>query len=127
MLAPVCCIALPSQSLFPAHAGMFCVSCKQTLALCVYKSNYLYFVHYTNIIQVGNSKGLRLPKDFVQSLGAGRVLLQRTKEGILITPAPAITPAKEWSQIMANKTVTTEDEWQEWDATLSDGLEPWEE
>ena len=36
--------------------------------------------YHTNIIKVGNSKGIRIPKDYLRALGKD-VVLEKTKEG----------------------------------------------
>lgn len=45
---------------------------------------------YTNLIAVGNSKGLRLPKAILVQCGLeDRVVLKVTEQGLLISPAYA--------------------------------------
>jgi hypothetical protein len=66
---------------------------------------------------------VRLPKELALSLGTSEVTLEKTTEGILIKPAPAIPPLKEWAAIFAKADTSPEPELSEWDITLSDGLE----
>jgi antitoxin MazE len=80
-------------------------------------------IHRARITQIGNSKGVRLPKELALSLGTTEVILQQTEEGILIKPAPAIPPLKQWAAIFANADTSPEPEFNEWDITLQDGLE----
>jgi len=85
-------------------------------------------LHYaTNISCQDNTnrepKGVRLPKELALSLGTTEVVLEQTTEGILIRPAPAIPPLKQWPAIFAKADTTLEEEFSEWDITLPDGLE----
>jgi len=80
-------------------------------------------IYQARITQIGNSKGVRLPKELAMSLGTTEVVLERTSEGILIKPAPAIPPLKEWATIFANADTSPDPEFNEWDITLQDGLE----
>ncbi len=75
------------------------------------------------ITQIGNSKGVRLPKELALSLGTAEVTLEKTLEGILIKPAPAIPPLKEWAALFAKADTGPEPEFNDWDITLQDGLE----
>ncbi|HEY8781048.1 MAG TPA: AbrB/MazE/SpoVT family DNA-binding domain-containing protein [Mucilaginibacter sp.] len=75
------------------------------------------------ITQIGNSKGVRLPKELAVSLGTTEVILEQTGEGILIKPAPAVPPLKEWAAIFAKADTGPEPQFSEWDITLQDGLE----
>jgi len=75
------------------------------------------------ITQIGNSKGVRLPKEFALSLGTTEVILEQTSDGILIKPAPAIPPLNQWPAIFAMADTSAEHELEDWDITLQDGLE----
>ncbi len=79
--------------------------------------------YHAKITQIGNSKGVRLPKELTLSLGTTDVILEQTADGILIKPAPAIPPLKEWAAIFAKADTSPEPEFHEWDVTLQDGLE----
>ena len=78
--------------------------------------------YHARITQIGNSKGVRLPKELALSLGTMQVILEQTMEGILIKPAPAIPPLNQWPAIFANADTSPEPELNEWDITLQDGL-----
>ncbi len=80
-------------------------------------------VHYTSIIPIGNSKGIRIPKDYLNALGETQVLLEKTEEGILIKPVPAVPPLSEWEMLFTKADTSMEPEFQDWDTTLADGLE----
>ncbi len=79
--------------------------------------------YQARITRIGNSKGVRLPKELALSLGTSEVILEKTAEGILIKARPAIPPLKEWAAIFANADTSAEPELDDWDITLSDGLE----
>jgi len=59
-------------------------------------------VHRTNIISVGNSKGIRIPKEFLKNLG-DKVIIQPTKKGLVILPdnEEKVLPRKEWDALFA--------------------------
>ena len=79
--------------------------------------------YHARITQIGNSKGVRLPKELALSLGTTEVILEQTLEGILIKPAPAIPPLNQWPAIFEKADTSPEPELNEWDITLQDGLE----
>ena len=81
--------------------------------------------HQTHIIKVGNSKGIRIPKEYLASLGTENVILEAADNCIIIRPAlPQQPPRKDWAAILAKMDTTTpEPELNDWDNTLSDGLE----
>ncbi len=78
--------------------------------------------HHTSVIKVGNSKGIRIPKDYLEALGKD-VVLEKTKEGLLIRPAHKVAPLKEWDKLFAAAGTTPEVEFNDWDITLEDGIE----
>jgi len=78
--------------------------------------------HHTSIIKVGNSKGIRIPKDYLESLGK-EVVLEKTGEGLLIRPAHQVAPLKEWDKLFASANTTPDAEFKDWDLTLEDGIE----
>ena len=59
-------------------------------------------VHHTTIIKVGNSKGIRIPKRYLKSLGE-KVILEPTKKGLVIRPdsGDTVPPLKEWDALFA--------------------------
>jgi len=79
--------------------------------------------YHARITQIGNSKGVRLPKELALSLGTSEVILEQTAEGILIKPAPAVPPLSEWADLFATADTSLEPEFKDWDVTLNDGLE----
>lgn len=59
-------------------------------------------VHHTTIIKVGNSKGIRIPKEYLKGLGE-KVIIQPTKKGIIVRPdrEGSVPPLKEWDALFA--------------------------
>lgn len=59
-------------------------------------------IHYTSIISVGNSKGIRIPKKFLKYFG-DKVIIQSTKKGLVILPddEEKVPPLKEWDTLFA--------------------------
>ena len=78
-------------------------------------------VYLVKISKIGNSWGVRLPKEMVLSLGTTDVILERTSEGILIKPSPIVPPLSEWAEIFAKADTSPEPEFDEWDIALNDG------
>jgi antitoxin MazE len=77
---------------------------------------------HTSIIKVGNSQGIRIPKDYLADLGKD-VVLEKTEEGLLIRPAHHVVPLKEWDKLFAAADTSKEADFKDWDTTLSDGIE----
>jgi antitoxin MazE len=77
--------------------------------------------HRTNTIKVGNSGGIRIPKIYLESLGE-KVVLEKTKEGVLIRPA-GVAPLKEWGKLFEASNSLSDPGFDEWEITLSDGIE----
>ena len=81
-------------------------------------------MHLTTIVQVGNSKGVKLPKEYIAALGSEDVILEKKKDGILIKPVTAkIPPLKDWATLFAKANTSPETEFSDWDITLQDGIE----
>lgn len=76
-----------------------------------------------HITKIGNSKGVRLPKELVLSLNSSEVTLEKTENGILIKPATEIPPLKDWAALFSKADKSTEAEFKDWDVTLNDGFD----
>ncbi len=74
------------------------------------------------LIAIGNSKGVRLPKRLLRKYGFGdSLLLEETERGLLLTSKK---DAGKMSWEETYKAMAKEQEgWEEFEATLSDGLE----
>ena len=78
----------------------------------------------THIIQIGNSKGIRIPKVFLSFLGTEKVELECNSEGILIRPLSASAiPRSQWTKVLSTMMIDKkEDDLKDWDITSNDGL-----
>jgi hypothetical protein len=79
--------------------------------------------YYARITQIANSTADRLPKELAFSLSSKKEISEQTAEGILIKQAPAVPPLSQWAVIFATADLITDDELDDWDVTLQDGLE----
>ncbi len=75
------------------------------------------------ITQIGASKAIRLPKELASSLSTTEVILEQTVDGILMKPAPVISPLSQWTAIFARADTGANPEFNDWNITLHDGLE----
>lgn len=79
--------------------------------------------HRTIIIPIGNSKGIRIPKEYLSALGESEVVLEKTDAGILIKPiSPSVPPLSEWDRLFAEAGTNNDDDLEDWNCTISDGL-----
>ncbi|MBW4513903.1 MAG: AbrB/MazE/SpoVT family DNA-binding domain-containing protein [Timaviella obliquedivisa GSE-PSE-MK23-08B] len=74
------------------------------------------------LIQIGNSKGVRLPKAILQKYGfADALLLEETEHGILLRNRDNLKLS--WEETY--KAIAAEQEdWADFDDALADGLDP---
>jgi len=62
----------------------------------------------TNLIQIGNSKGIRIPKSFIEQYQLnGEIELIPSKSGLLITSSSK--PRNGWEEIFKNSSAGQED------------------
>ncbi|MEO6820705.1 MAG: AbrB/MazE/SpoVT family DNA-binding domain-containing protein [Ginsengibacter sp.] len=80
-------------------------------------------IYRARITKIGNSKGIRIPKELVSTLNCTEVMLEKTDNGILIKPAFEIPPLKEWGKLFSKVDKTDEDDFKDWEVTLNDGLD----
>ncbi len=79
------------------------------------------------ITRIGNSRGIRIPADILRRYNMDTsVLLEERSEGILLRSVGPIQEKLSWAQT-AEAMANSREDWSEWDATISDGLEslPW--
>jgi antitoxin component of MazEF toxin-antitoxin module len=79
------------------------------------------------VARIGNSRGVRLPAGTLERYRIGTsVLMEERSDGILLRPRGAATPKLSWEET-AREMAGAGERWQEWDATLQDGLGeiPW--
>lgn len=73
------------------------------------------------LVQIGNSKGIRLPKKILQKYGfTDSLVIEETKEGILIRNKN--DKKLSWEQTY-HAMAEEQESWEEFDITLMDGLE----
>lgn len=85
----------------------------------------------TRLVAIGNSYGVRLPKSIIKQfdLDKGEIELVIKKEGILICPATAVPPLKEWDALFKRakkkgfSARKEREEFSDWEITLGDGIE----
>lgn len=78
----------------------------------------------TQIIKIGNSNGIRIPKDFLNALGTKEVVLELTNNTLIITPVETSTPPRsKWASILSKMEIEPEDDFNDFDTTLTDGID----
>lgn len=79
--------------------------------------------HQTQIIKIGNSNGIRIPKDYLKALGTKEVVLELINNSLTITPLTATAPPRsKWDGILAKMKIEPEDHFNDFDTTLDDGI-----
>lgn len=79
-------------------------------------------VRQTQIIRIGNFNGIRILKDFLNALGSRGVVLELSDNTLIIKPIKVTTPPRsEWGSILAKMKVEPEDDFNDFDKTLTDG------
>ena len=79
------------------------------------------------VARIGNSRGVRLPAATLHRYQIGdSVVMEERIDGILLRPSGPATPRLSWEET-AREMADAPEDWSNWDATLSDGLErlPW--
>ena len=77
-------------------------------------------IQHVQIIPIGNSKGIRLPKAILQKYGFSEtLLLEETEQGILLRSIE--TPKLSWEETFKAMAAEQED-WDDFEDTLLDGL-----
>jgi antitoxin MazE len=80
--------------------------------------------HQTHIIKIGNSNGIRIPKDYIKALGTNEVVLELVNNSLVITPLKTVLPPRsKWSGILAKMKIESEEELTDFDITLTDGID----
>jgi len=81
-------------------------------------------IRQTQIIKIGNSNGIRIPKDFLNALGTKEVVLELANNTLIITPIKTTTPPRsKWGSILAKMKIEPEDDFNDFDTTLTDGID----
>ncbi len=80
--------------------------------------------HQTQIIKIGNSSGVRIPKEFLNSFSTKNVVIEQVNDSLLITPIQSkIAPRSKWNAIMEKMKIETEEDFNDFDVTLNDGID----
>ncbi|MFE3867374.1 AbrB/MazE/SpoVT family DNA-binding domain-containing protein [Flavobacterium sp. LS2P90] len=74
-------------------------------------------VRQTQIIKIGNSNGIRIPKDFLNALGTKEVVLELADNTLIIKPLTTTPPRSEWGSILAKMKIEPEDDLNDFDIT----------
>ena len=78
----------------------------------------------TQIIKIGNSNGVRIPKEYLNALGTKDVVLEFINNTVTIKPIKeAAPPRSKWSEIMAKMKIESEDDFNDFDTTLAEGID----
>ncbi len=79
------------------------------------------------IARIGNSRGVRIPAEVLRRYAFGdAAILVECLEGLLLRPKQRTDEKLSWADTAKAMAATTED-WSDWDAAASDGLDsiPW--
>jgi antitoxin MazE len=81
--------------------------------------------YQTRIVRLGNSKGVRIPKEYLAALGTTEVVLEQVENGIMMRAAHEKPPPRgQWAAILAKMDTTQkEEDLEDWDNMLADGIE----
>ncbi len=80
------------------------------------------------ITRIGNSKGVRVPAATLRRYGiCASVVMEEMIDGIMLRPSGPLVVKLSWEDTAREIALSMED-WSEWDATASDGLQshPWD-
>ena len=78
-----------------------------------------------NLIQIGNSHGVRLPKSVIEQAGLSGPLRLEVSDGAVVIRVARKLPRKGWEAAAAACHATGGDTVDDWDATLSDFHDDW--
>jgi antitoxin MazE len=80
--------------------------------------------HQTQIIKIGNSNGVRIPKEFLQSFLTKNVVIEQVNDSLVISPVQSIIiPRNKWNAILSKMKIEKDDDFNDFDTTLNDGLD----
>ena len=80
--------------------------------------------HQTQIIKIGNSNGVRIPKEFLRKFTTKNVVINMKDNSLIITPVDSeIVPRLKWNDIMVKTIIDGNDDFSDFDITISDGLD----
>lgn len=80
--------------------------------------------HQTQIIKIGNSNGVRIPKEFLQSFLTKNVVIEQVNDSLVISPVQSkIVPRSKWNGILSKMKIVEEEDFNDFDTTLNDGFD----
>lgn len=80
--------------------------------------------HQTQIIKIGNSNGIRIPKEYLNSFASKNVVIKLVNNSLVITPLiTKVPPRAKWTEILSKMKIETEDDFKDFDITLTDGID----
>lgn len=80
--------------------------------------------HQTQIIKIGNSNGVRIPKEFLQGFLTKNVVIEQVNDSLIISPVQSkITPRSKWNAILSKMNIEKDEDFNDFDTTLNDGLD----
>ena len=80
------------------------------------------------VAKIGNSRGIRIPAVTLERYEVGdTIIMEERPEGILLRPELPTVEKLSWTDTALQMSAESE-HWEEWETTLSDGIEelPWE-
>ena len=81
-------------------------------------------IHQTQIIKIGNSNGIRIPKEYLLSFSSKNVVIKLENNSLISTPINTVTPPRsKWGDILAKMKIEPEEDWNDFNTTLADGIE----
>jgi antitoxin MazE len=80
--------------------------------------------HQTQIIKIGNSNGIRIPKDYLKGFETKEVIIEYINNSLTIKPLKNnLPPRSKWNDILSKMKIEPEDEFNDFDITLNDGFD----
>jgi antitoxin MazE len=80
--------------------------------------------HQTQIIKIGNSNGVRIPKDYLNGFETKDVIMEYINNSLIIKPVKNnLPPRSKWNDILSKMKIEPEDEFNDFDITLNDGFD----
>lgn len=74
----------------------------------------------TNLVRIGNSQGIRLPKSVIEQAGLNGPLELEVADGAVVIRVAKKSPREGWEAAAAECHAAGEDAVADWDATITD-------
>lgn len=75
------------------------------------------------VIPIGNSKGVLLPRAMLSKLGTDRIQVEEIDGGYIFRQAGNVIPRSKWAAILSKMDCNPDDDFRDWDTTMSDGID----